>query len=218
MNRFLWDMRYPDARKVPGDVTTERALTGPLAPPGEYRARLTVDGETYVESFQILRDPREEATQQDLEEQHALLLRISDKLSETQDAINRLRSVRQQVREWASRAEGHWAAQRVSEAAQVVYEKLAAVEEELIQTRAANARDTLNFPSRLNAKLAALTSVVASANGIPTRQSYDVLEELSGRVDVELEALAKVVDGDVVTFVDLIHELEIPAIVPSEPE
>jgi ABC-type multidrug transport system fused ATPase/permease subunit len=34
MNRFVWNLRYPDARGVPGDATTERSLTGPLAPPG----------------------------------------------------------------------------------------------------------------------------------------------------------------------------------------
>ena len=215
LNRFVWDMRYADARKVSGDVTTERSLTGPLAAPGEYQVRLTVAGETYSESFEILKDPRVKATQQDLDEQLALLIRIGKKLSETQDAINQLRNVRQQVEEWVSRAEGSSAGQAMSAAGSAVKGKLSPIEEQLVQTRALHARDTLNLPSRLNAKMAALTSVVASADGAPTRQSYEVFDDLSGRIDRQLGALQRVVDEDVAAFINLVHELEVPAIVPK---
>ncbi len=95
LNRFVWNLRYPDARGVPGDVTTERSLTGPLAPPGTYQAQLGVGEQTYTASFELHRDPRVSATPADFTAQFNLLLRIRDKLSETHDAINRLRSIRQ---------------------------------------------------------------------------------------------------------------------------
>ena len=105
MNRFVWNLRYPDAHGVPGDATTERSLTGPLAPPGTYQVQLSVGGQTYTASFELRKDPRVAATQADFEAQFDLLLRIRDKLSETHDAINWLRSIRQQVEDWARRVE-----------------------------------------------------------------------------------------------------------------
>jgi hypothetical protein len=216
LNRFVWNLRYPDARGVPGDATTERSLTGPLAPPGTYQAQLSVGGQTYSAAFELRRDPRVSATQTDFEAQFSLLLRIRDKLSDTHDAINRLRSMRQQVEEWEQRVEGtsneQTAAEAIGKAATGIKEQLIAIEEELIQSRARVQQDQLNFPSRLNAKLSALTSVVASADGAPTQQSYDVFRELSTRIDQQLIRLQEVIEKDVTAFNELIRTSGIPAV------
>jgi hypothetical protein len=216
LNRFVWNLRYPDARGVPGDATTERSLTGPLAPPGTYQVQLSVGGQTYTAAFELRQDPRVTATQADFEAQFDLLLRIRDKLSETHDAINQLRSIRQQVEDWVRRAEkvpNGQATEAVGGAATGIKEKLTAIEEELIQSRAHVQQDQLNFPSRLNAKLSALTSVVASADGAPTQQSYDVFRDLSARIDQQLMQLQQVIDADVAAFNELIRTSGIPAIV-----
>ena len=218
MNRFVWNLRYPDARGVPGDATTERSLTGPLAAPGTYQVQLSLGAETYTASFALRKDPRVAATQADFDAQFDLLLRIRDKLSETHDAINRLRSIRQQVEDWGHRAESvltGQAAEAVGSAATGIKAKLTAIEEELIQSRARVQQDQLNFPSRLNAKLSALTSVVASADGAPTQQSYDVFRDLSRRIDQQLLQLQKVIDADLAAFNELIRQSAIPAIIPS---
>jgi photosystem II stability/assembly factor-like uncharacterized protein len=218
MNRFVWNMRYPDARAVPGDVTTERSLTGPLAPPGTYQAQLSVGGHTYTASFEIRKDPRVSATQADFDAQFSLLMRIRDKLSDTHDAINQLRSIRQQVDEWVRRAErlsDRAASEAVAKAADDFKQKLSAIEEELIQSRARAQQDQLNFPTRLNAKLAGLTSVVSSADSAPTQQSYDVFRDLSARIDQQLIQLREVMEKDAAAFNDLIRRLEVPAIVPT---
>jgi hypothetical protein len=219
MNRFVWNMRYPDAQAVPGDVTTERSLTGPLAPPGSYQVQLTVGEQTYTASLEIRKDPRVAATQADLEAQFALLMRIRDKLSHTHDAINRLRSIRRQVEEWERRTEGlsdpGSASEAVAPAAKALKEKLSAVEEELIQPRARVQQDQLNFPTRLNAKLAGLTSVVASADAVPPQQAYEVFNDVSARIDQHLKRLQEVIDTDVTAFDKLIRTSDIPAIVPK---
>jgi hypothetical protein len=217
LNRFVWNLRYPDARGVPGDVTTERSLTGPLAPPGAYQVQLSVGGETYTAAFALHKDPRVSATPAEFDAQFNLLLRIRDKLSETHDAINRLRSIRQQVQEWERRAEavsnGQVAAEAVVQAAARIREKLTAIEAELIQSRAGVQQDQLNFPTRLNAKLSGLTSVVASADGAPTQQAYEVFQALSTQIDQRLMQLQAVIDGDVAAFNELIRTSAIPAIV-----
>jgi hypothetical protein len=88
-----------------------------------------------------------------------------------------------------------------------------AIEAELIQSRARVQQDQLNFPTRLNAKLSGLTSVVASADGAPTRQAYEVFHDLSRRIDQQLIQLQGVIDVDVAAFNELIRASAIPAIV-----
>ena len=44
MNRFTWDMRYAGARDFPGLIMWAGSTRGPLAPPGRYTVKLTLDG------------------------------------------------------------------------------------------------------------------------------------------------------------------------------
>ncbi len=215
INRFVWNMRYPDARKVPGDKTTEDMTTGPTAPPGDYRLSLSVDGTEQTQEFQIVKDPRVAASQADFDSQFDLHISIRDKLSETHDSINKLRSIRRQVEEWAQRAESHSSAEAVASAAVPLKEKLAAIENELVQVDHKGARDRLNLPVKLNRKLAEVIAVVASADFAPPKQAGEVFQDLSTRIDVQIKLLEDVVENDVFQFVSLVEELGIPAIIPS---
>jgi len=214
MNRFVWNLRYPDGHRVPGDKTTEDKVTGPLATPGTYQVRLNVAGETQTQSFEIIKDPRVAATQGDFELQFELAIQVRDKLSETHDSINRIRSVRQQVEEWVSRAQGHSAEEVVKTAATAVNDKLSSIEDQLIQVKYRGARDRLNLPTKLNTKLAEILEVIQAADFAPTSQTYLVFEDVSSRVDPHLHQIQRIFDDEVAEFENLVHELGIPAIVP----
>ena len=215
MNRFDWNMRYPGPSKVPGDKTTEGSLRGPLAPPGTYQVRLTVGEQSHTQSFDMVKDPRVSATQEDFEAQFDLLIRIRDKLSETHDNINRLRSARAQVEEWAKRAKGSAAEEPVSSAAESIGAKLGEIESALIQTEYRGARDRLHLPIRWNAKLAGLVPVVAAADFKPPQQAYDVFAEFSETLDSHFASLHQALSQDLDEFQNLLAELEVPAIAPS---
>ena len=214
MNRLVWDLRYPYARKVPGDKTTEDMATGPVAPPGEYTVTLTVGGESRTETFRLLADLRSGASQADYDAQFQAHVKIRDKLSETHDCINQLRHVRRQVEEWERRGQGH---ETLSAAAKSLKGKLADIEDDLIQTGYTGARDRLNLPVKLNRQLAELLAVVSAADFAPPQQALQVFEELSGRIDRRARLLRNVIDEDLPRFVNLVHELEIPAIDPNPP-
>ncbi|MCY4579285.1 MAG: glycosyl hydrolase [Chloroflexi bacterium] len=214
MNLFDWDMRYPGAHTVPGDKTTEGVGRGPLAPPGSYQVRLTVGEQSQAQSFEMVKDPRVDATQEDFDAQFALMLQIRDKLSETHDNINKIRSTRSQVSEWARRAEGTAAQDAVSDAADGLKAKLDEIEGTLIQTEYKGARDRLHMPIRLNAKLAGLMPVVSVGDYRPPQQAYAVLDHFTELLDTQFTALESVLDEDLDEFQNLLAELEIPAIVP----
>ena len=212
MNRFVWNLRYPAARKVPEDKTTEDAVIGPLASPGSYQVSLRVGDDIQSQSFRIVKDPRVGASQEDFDAQFKFLIEIRDKVSETHDGINQLRRVRQQVDQWVSRADGHPSAETVGNTAESVKEKLGQIEEQLIQSAYRGARDRLHMPARLNRKLAELTAVVAAADFAPPQQAYQVFDYLSGEIDQQLAALQQVIDEDVAQFANLVRDLDIPTI------
>ena len=83
LNRFVWDLRYPDATRFPGLIMWSGSTSGPRAALGTYQVKLTVDGKSLTQSFEIKKDPRLETTQADFARQLDLLLKIRDKFSET---------------------------------------------------------------------------------------------------------------------------------------
>lgn len=215
MNRFVWDMHYPDGPQVPGDKLAEKGVKGPLVTPGNYKVNLSIGENTYSKGIELLPDPRIYTSQEDYEEQLSLLLRIQEKMTETNRGINRLRNTRTQMDELTTRASGNESWKAISENTKRVKDKLPDIEEALINTKSVKGSDQINAGTRLNVKLAELTSVVSSADSAPTKQSYEVFEDLSDRIDRQLSRLQEVIDTDVKELIDLSHELEIPPIVPS---
>lgn len=214
LNRFIWNMRYPDPRKVEGYVASEGVLSGPVVAPGTYQVRLTVGDSALVKTFEVRQDPRVRASREDLEAQFSLHLKISDKLSETHDAINTLRNVRQQIDDWLKRTQQQSISRKLTSVGQSAKEKLKAIEDELIQSRAKTRQDTLNHPVKLNGKLAGLAGVVANAQAAPTKQAYAVFDDLSQRIDVQLQQLQEVLDTDVTAFNTLLRENNVPGVIP----
>ena len=190
MNRFVWDLRYPNARRLPIDPR----LTGPgdsaraqapVAPPGRYRTRLAVGGQELEQPFEIRKDPRITATDADLKEQFALMVQIRDRLSEVTDAVNRLRDARPRIDERVQAAGGDPAVARGAASAR---EKLLAVEDALVRLVDPD-HPHLVRPKGPEFKLAALSRVVGRADARPTRQVYLVFEGLSAQVARQLELL-----------------------------
>jgi photosystem II stability/assembly factor-like uncharacterized protein len=204
MNRFVWDMRYANAKAFPNLIMWAASTRGPLAPPGTYRVRLTVADATQTQSFTIAKHPNLAAvTDGDLAEQFRLALQIRDKVSLANDAVIRIRSVRDQVadrlKQWAATQKDKKVS-RVAVLGDAIAAKLTVIEGEIYQYRNRSSQDPLNYPIKLNNKLAALQGVVEGGDGRPTEQSYTVFKELSGRLDAELAKLDAVLKTDLPAF------------------
>ena len=211
-NRFVWNLRHEPARAVPGDVLTERSLSGPVAAPGRYTVELVVGETTQSAPLEIRRDPKVRASAAELEAACAFLLRARDKLSEVHDAINAMRDVRRQVEDWVRRGAGHAAAAELATAGRAVSARIDALEVELIEPRAKADGDRLLYPARLNAKLASVPSVVTSADAGPTRQVVQVFEKLSREADAVLAQWRAAQAAEVESFRALVRRLDLPAV------
>jgi hypothetical protein len=86
------------------------------------------------------------------------------------------------------------------------------VEEALYQTKLKAGEDALNFPIKLNNKLAALKGDVEESDTAPTRQAQQVYEDLATQSNAELEKLKKVLDGDLPAFNKMVRDANIPAV------
>ena len=212
MNRFIWDTRYPGAVKPDVEEVAEHGYDGPIAPPGTYKVRLEIDGTSHTKTFEVLKDPRIEASQEDLQEQFDLLIKIRDKVSETYEAANRITNIRDQVDSWTSRATSDSAKDAVSSAANELKEKLTSVENEIVQRKTLGGVDRLSEPSKLDAKIKEIAFVPASADYRPTKQAREVFEDLSARLDIQFKNLQDILDNDLPKFVVILEELEVPAI------
>jgi len=213
LNRFVWDTRYPDAVRFPGMILWAGETRGPKLAPGSYQVKLTADGKSYTQSFEIKSDPRLTTSPADYAKQVELGLKIRDKLTETHNAIIQIRDVRKQVEDLLKRVAGQPNFKVVNDAGTALNKKLTTIEETLYQTKNQSNQDPLNFPIRLNNKLAALGGVVGSAETAPTAQSYAVYDEVVTQIDAELQKLAGLMRTDVPAFNQLVRDQNIPAVV-----
>ena len=197
VNTFTgWDMRYPDAHSFAGMVLWAAGTSGPMAPPGTYTVRLSVDGKvTGTQTFKLLADPRiTGVTQADYDAQFALATKVRDEFSATNDAVKTIRYVLYQMDE---RAKTIPAAQKgaFEAAATPVRTALQMVEDSLYQSQSHAGEDPLNYPIRLNNRIGALLGVVQGAEGRPTKQSYEVYDELTKLIDVQMAKMKTAMAG-----------------------
>jgi len=198
-NRFVWDLRTMPAKKFENMILWGGSTDGPRVIPGTYSARLTVgDGPAMTVPFEVREDPRITATPADLRAQYDFLAGIRNKFSETNEAITRIREVRRQLSDVKKRA-GKDSKELVT-AANDLDKKMTAVEEALYQTKNKSEEDPLNYPVRLNNKLAAVADSAAIGAWAPTAQDIAVRDEIERQIDEQLAKLKAIWATDLPAF------------------
>ena len=188
LNMFAWNLRYPDASVFDNMILWAGNVAGPVVLPGTYSVRMNVGGQSYTQQFAVVKDPRTTATDADLREQFDLLMKIRDKTSQANDAVKTIRNVKAQLADRSQKITGAKAA-AFKQAATDLTNKLSAIESEIYQVKNQSSQDPLNYPIKLNNKIAALAGVVGGTDARPTSQSYAVFNDLSSQLDRQLSAM-----------------------------
>jgi photosystem II stability/assembly factor-like uncharacterized protein len=187
LHRVTWDLRYPGATDFPGLIMWAASSRGPVAPPGRYQVRVTADGQSQTQAFAVRREPRvlKDVTDQDLQEEFDLAIKVRDKASQANEAVLLIRGIKEQIKDRRGKLKDAAAIHSLEE-----FEKqLSAIEEDIYQVRLQSSQDPLNFPIKLNNKIAALQGVIESADVKPTEQAYSVFRTLSNALDERLGQL-----------------------------
>ena len=103
MHHFVWSLRYmpPPISRNPGySMSTVFGRSVPLEPegpealPGKYTLRLTVDGKTFTQPFDVIMDPRVRASADDLRKQFELETQLVDALQRAAQAAREVHEAR----------------------------------------------------------------------------------------------------------------------------
>ena len=174
--------------------------------PGRYQVRLTVDGESMTQDFEIKMNPRAIAdgiTMADLQERFDFSIQIRDRVTDANEAVLPIRSIKDQIGDRLDENDNA----ELQSLGGTVNERLGGVEGEIYQVQNQSNQDPLNFPIKLNNKIAALQNLVEGAETRPTDQSYEVYQTLSTQLDTELEQMQLVIQQDLARLNELLREL-----------
>jgi len=211
MNQVVWDMLYQPGETIEGLILWNGNVGAIKAAPGKYNARFRFEKDSVDVPFLIKPNPNFIMTEADYDAQVSFLLQIRDKFNEVQKGIKNIRSVRTQITDLTSRMNNS-GTKEIKTMADSITRKLTVVEEALYQTKSKSGQDVLNFPIRLNDKLAGLFNVASSGETVPSTQVKETFAELGSQSGLQLEKLKKIMTVDVPALNKLILSRQVPAI------
>jgi photosystem II stability/assembly factor-like uncharacterized protein len=190
VQRAVWDLRYEGATPIKkAKVDSGEPEQGPLALPGTYTVKLTVDDQAFTTPVEVKPDPRADVSRRALEDQLAFALALRDELTEIASIVRDLRGVREQLRSRADALEGKADAADLVKAARDLAERLDTLESKLHNPEAEVGYDILagrNGGAKLYSRLAPLYSASHEADGPPTQG----MREVHAILKKELDSLA----------------------------
>ena len=84
LNRFIWDMRYPNVSAIPG---LPPVVLKPIAKPGTYQVRLTADGKSQTQAFEIKLNPNETYSRKQTDEKAVFWMQLYAKTEEAVQSV-----------------------------------------------------------------------------------------------------------------------------------
>jgi len=188
VQHFTWDLQYAPVTPFQGMVLWGATTNGPLALPGNYQARLTVDGQVFTQPITVKKHPLYTISDADMKAQFDLASRIRDKVNEANEAIIQIRRIKTQLKD---RTDKNNSADAKAIAEQFTKE-LSAVEEDVYQVQNQSNQDPLNFPIKTNNRLASLLRVVNTGEGRPIGNAEPIFEDLQKELKAETDRLQRV--------------------------
>jgi hypothetical protein len=185
-----------------------------MAPPGTYSVRLTADGTTQVQKFKVVRNPAfTDVSDADLRAQFNLSMQIIAKVNEANQAVIDARRVKTDA---ADRMKKN-ADAKLKETGDRLTTNLSDVEDDIYQVKNQSGQDPLNFPIRINNRLANLLSMVQRGDGAPLANWPSLFAEYNKLLKVQTDRVAKVYASDLTAFNAELRRLGLPPIAPPCP-
>lgn len=193
INTFTWDLRYPGATTFDGMIIwSARPARGPKAPLGTYKVKMKSGTYEKTYPFQVKMDPNLKGiTKADLDEQFELANKIMSKTSAANEAVIRIRKIKSIFED----AKDNIDPSNYKKTITPFLKELSSIEEELYQVKNQSGQDPLNFPIKLNNRLASLRRSVESGDAKPTNGAYKVFEELSADLEIQLTKLNTIIEN-----------------------
>ena len=181
LNRIDWDLRTTPITGFPGMILWGAGTAGPAVPPGKYTVRLVADGQVATTTLTVQRNPfLPEVTDADLHAQFQFGRMVRQRADDANQRVIEVRRVKAQLEERQKRANND---RRLASTGATLVTNASDVEDDIYQVKNQSGQDPLNFPIRVNNRLANLLSMAERGDGRPTTN----MPEIFGILDAELK-------------------------------
>ncbi|MGH2392329.1 MAG: WD40/YVTN/BNR-like repeat-containing protein, partial [Candidatus Limnocylindria bacterium] len=207
-----WDLRTDGFATFPGMILWGVRTTGPALPPGSYTARLTADDHTVTAPITIERNPLiTGVTDTDLQAQYEFSRAVWAKVNEANRAVIAIRNVKAQLADRYEKSDDA----RLRSAGETLEASASEVEGNIYQVKNRSGQDPLNFPIKVNNRLANLLSMAERGDGPPGNNLPEIFRILSDELRGYTDRLQEVWATDLVAVNRELARLGLSAINPA---
>jgi hypothetical protein len=216
MNRFVWNLVYPDAKHFEEEYWSAGSLAGAKALPGNYLVKL-MKGDSLLmkRNFSIIINPKVKTSQEDLKSKFDLMMAVNKKQNEIIKSILQIRGVQSQVNNFVNSFSDSTKIIALKKVAKPLLDSLKTIGDTLINSKIKANEDVLRYPMQLFERYNSLQDFIRMADARPTEQENKVFEELNARLAPELKRLQSVFDKQVPAFNDAVRQLDLKVVDPG---
>ena len=208
-NSFVWNMKYPGAKRLDKMVLWGADFSGAKAVPGDYIVKLKVNDAELTQGFTILKNPTSEGTIDNIKSQFEFVNEINGVVDKAHRAIEKIREIKSDLNKFQSDYADNESANNLIERSKTILESIDKIENELYQTKNQSNQDPLNYGVKLTNNLGNLNSAFRGGDFGPTDQDVLVKDELIDKVNVQLEKYNSIISEDIPNFNSSFKKLEL---------
>ena len=208
-NSFVWNMKYPGAKRLDNMVLWGADFTGAKAVPGNYIVKLKVNDTEMTQEFTIHKNPTSEGSIDDIKAQFEFVNEINGVVDKAHKAIENIRSMKTNLKKFQSNYADNEFAKDLIEESKSIVESIDKIENELYQTKNQSNQDPLNYGVKLTNNLGNLNSAFRGGDFGPTVQDVQVKNELIEKVNIQLTEYNKIMSEDIPNFNSSFKKLEL---------
>jgi hypothetical protein len=217
LNAFQWDLRAEPPTTLPGGIAMFGGPTnGYRVAPGRYQVRLTVGTTVATQPFDVRLDPRQTISATEIAARDSMARAINARIGEINDALIRVRDVKEQVTKFVDRSKDAPNATAIADKGKSINVKSDSLGPKL-STKAANGQDIINYRNGINAQYVFLLGNLEGNDVVtqPVRERFLELEKLWGALRVQVETLE---NDDVGAFNKLLQEGNVQGVIVPKPK
>ena len=208
-NTHVWDTKGKGAEILEGMILWSVYLDGPRAVPGKYRVSLNVNGNEQSQELEIIPDPRAEVTIGDMQKQFNFMTEVNETIDKAHQSIKKIRGISRQLDAFIAQYKEQEATAELVEKAEKLKTGFEDIEKALYQTKNRSVQDPLNFPIRLTNKLGHLNRLVSIDDFPPTDQDIAVKNELTAKINTQLNAFDELISKEIKEFNQAFNQLQL---------
>ena len=217
LNRIWWDLRFDPLTQVklrtipPGEpwvragkadyrplIMWTSLASPPRVVPGKYTVKLTVDGESFAQPLEVLRDPHTLGSDQDITAEVSFLRDLTKELDEAAKMINDLEWVRLEAEQRRARNTDVAGGSSASNRSDDLEQRAIAAEEKLVDVHlTGRVEDSFRHPMDLYGRMMAVLANLGAtgADLPPTNQQVEVNREFQQRLTEARQAYQQVMQS-----------------------